>query len=247
MATKTYGSDFARIYDEKWQGYAERSWPFLIGQVRRRCPEARTWLDLCCGTGTTARSACENGFVVLGVDASNHQIQHAKRRAPEARFVCEDIRRFEPPASFDVITCLFDSLNYVVQPEDLANLFQHIATWLVYRGLFLFDINTDVGLRERKLPLSSIDEPGRTVLIETSYDAEQELGHCRITGFVRSASKYHQFQEEHIQRGYRPDDIERMLREAGFQWRRYDGADFTPLAKADQTGRILYVCRQRHP
>ena len=71
-----YGRDFADAYDERWAWFGSRVWPFVSGQVQRRDPRARTWLDLCCGAGSMLKLACAAGYSVTGLDASPHQLRH---------------------------------------------------------------------------------------------------------------------------------------------------------------------------
>ena len=55
-----YGKDFAAIYNDKWAMWGPRMWPFLAEKVEKRVPDAKTWLDLCCGAGSLLKLVCEN-------------------------------------------------------------------------------------------------------------------------------------------------------------------------------------------
>lgn len=218
-----YGKQFAPIYDQKWSFFSEELWPFLCLEVRRLRPEATTWLDVCCGTGTLLRHAVDAGFQVTGVDRSPAQLAFARRNSPGARVVRSDVRDLDLGRGFDVITCLFDSLNYLTRKRDLERAFRRCRRHLTPRGLFLFDMNTWAGLKEVWQGAMVIREPGYTVVTEASFDEGRALGRCVITGFVKEGRRFRRFEEEHVERGYRPEEIDDSLRRAGLRFRKRDG------------------------
>ncbi|MBN1504489.1 MAG: class I SAM-dependent methyltransferase [Candidatus Eisenbacteria bacterium] len=239
----TYGKDFAAIYDRRWAFWGPKMWAFLHPLVRRRLPHARSWLDLCCGTGSLLRLAKRRGYTVTGVDKSRHQIRHARKNVPGARFVRGDVRRLSLGGKFDVITCMFDSLNYLTVKRDLLTAFRGAHRHLAPRGIFAFDMNTFEGLEDRWNNTTATQDRGLTLIVENTFDAKRALGHCLITGFIRTKAGYRRFQEEHIERGYRAEDIERLLSKAGFVFKKCDGNSLGRVRK--RSGRLLYVCRKR--
>ncbi len=242
--TGIYGKDFAAVYNDRWLDFGARMWPFVSRAVARQNPGARAWLDLCCGTGTLLRLLCEHGFEAVGLDASAHQLKHARRNAPGARLVRADVRSFRLPGQFDVITCLFDSLNYLSTKRDLARALRRVRQHLAQGGLFIFDVNTFAGLQDRWCRTSTMREPGRMVIVETSFNEKRALGRCLITGFVKEGRRWRRFDEEHIQRGYRPDEVAELLTRVGLAFRQYDGRTFS--RPRQRSGRLLYVCHAEH-
>jgi SAM-dependent methyltransferase len=240
-----YGRDFASAYNEKWAFWGAKMWPFLSRAVTKNNPRARNWLDLCCGTGSLLRLVSENGFIAAGVDVSKHQIAHARRNAPNAKFIVQDIRKLSLSRKFDVITCMFDSLNYLTRKNDLLKVFCKVKNCLSKGGLFVFDMNTFEGLQDIWCRTSVTHEPDRTLVVETSFNPANAMGRCLITGFVRKGKRYRRFQEEHIERGYTRYEINYLLAKAGFSFRKYDGLSFGRPRK--RSARLLYVCRVTPP
>ena len=237
-----YGKDFAAIYNESWAFWGPKMWPFLSGLVARRVPRARTWLDLCCGTGSLLALASEGGFEVVGLDASRHQLRYARRNAPKARLVKGDVREFALRRTFDVVTCLFDSLNYLTASADLGRAFRNARRHLAPGGLFVFDMNTREGLRTQWRRAIVIRGAEATIINETSFDERTDRGLCRITGFVPVGRLWRRFEEEHVQRGYEPKEIDGLLRRAGFAFSRLDG--YTLTRRTRNAARLLYICRR---
>jgi 2-polyprenyl-3-methyl-5-hydroxy-6-metoxy-1,4-benzoquinol methylase len=102
------GKEFAAVNDKKWAYWGPKMWAFLSGIIAREMPHAHTSLDLCCGSGSLLRLVCGNGFAATGVDVSKYQVAHARRNAPSARLVVNDIRKLSLGRNFDVVTCMFD-------------------------------------------------------------------------------------------------------------------------------------------
>lgn len=141
-----YGKHFAAVYNDKWAWFGPKMWPFLSRVVAKRHPKARTWLDLCCGTGSLLPFVLDAGFSAVGLDISLHQLRHARNNAPGARLIKADVRDFSLSEKFDVVTCIFDSLNYLTTKRDLARALRCARRHLGDRGLLLFDMNTFEGL-----------------------------------------------------------------------------------------------------
>ena len=238
-----YGKEFAAVYNDQWAFWGPKMWPFLSQAVAARCPHARTWLDLCCGCGSLLKFVCEGGFEAVGLDISPHQLKHAKRSAPSARFVHCDVRQLDLPRKFDVITCLFDSLNYLTRKKDIERVFRRARRHLAGDGLFAFDVNTFEGLRDQWCKSTVARSRSRAIIIDTSFNEKRALGRCVITGFIKTGGAYRRFEEEHLERGYRPCEIEGLLSRAGLAFEKYDGN--TLSAAGERSGRLLYLCRHR--
>ena len=185
---------------------------------------------------------CEDGYEAVGVDASRHQLAHARRNAPGAKLVVADIRELALGRRFDVVTCLFDSLNYLTGKKDLVRAFRKAKGHLSAGGLFAFDMNTFEGLEDAWCRTSATHERDLTLVVESSFDAKRALGRCVITGFVRERRLHRRFREEHVERGYRAGEIEDLLGRAGFSFRKYDGNRLGRARK--RSGRLLYLCQR---
>ena len=238
-----YGKDFAAAYNDQWAFWGPKMWPFLAKVAAARNPDARTWLDLCCGTGSLLKHVCDDGFSAVGLDVSPHQLKYARKNAPGAIFVRADVRDLSLDRKFDIITCLFDSLNYLTRKKDLERVFRAVRRHLNAGGLFAFDVNTFEGLQDQWCETSVRREPGRTIVIETSFDEKRALGCCVISGFIKEGRLYRRFEEEHIERGYRAGEIEELLARAGLAFEKYDGNVLSE--PQPRSGRLLYLCRHR--
>lgn len=238
-----YGKQFARFYNDNWAIWSAGVWPFLLETVRKRNPHAATWLDLCCGTGDLLEKVCRHGYAASGIDLSPHQLAHARRNAPRAALARGDIRTLKMNRAFDVVTCLFDSLNYLTVRKDLLAAFRTARDHLAEKGLFIFDMNTFEGMHDLWCRTTAVHDRNGTVIVETSFDGKRARGRGLITGFMKEGKLYRRFREEHVERGYRASEIEACLERAGFLFRKYDGESLSRPRK--RSARLVYVCKRK--
>lgn len=132
---------FAPFYDEV-MGDRTRGAAFAHSLIQRHHPGARTILELACGTGAILEQL-RSTYEVAGLDASKAMLEVAARRLPGVRLFHEDMRRFTLRESFDVILCLFDSMNHLLRFREWEAVFDRAHRHLGERGILIFDVNTE--------------------------------------------------------------------------------------------------------
>jgi len=122
----------ARAYD---LFYKEKDYPAEAGAVvalaEQYAPGARSLLDVACGTGLHLTHLAAHYPRVAGVDVSEPMLVEARLAAPGIPFQQGDMRTFDLGEQFDVVTCLFSAIGYMVGEADLraavANMARHVA------------------------------------------------------------------------------------------------------------------------
>jgi SAM-dependent methyltransferase len=142
--TKPYAY-LSRIYDLDWANFA-RQYPGIILPLLdgRGITKARI-LDLACGTGGLAIELAGYGHSVHGLDSSPEMVDLAIVKSmgmDNVSFAVQDMAGFQSDGIFDIITCTFDSINYLTQPERVQAMLRRVAAALDENGLFIFDSNT---------------------------------------------------------------------------------------------------------
>lgn len=89
-------------------------------------PDARTLLDLGCGTGRDLE-ALASRFACAGVDLQPALVRYARRVRPWPDIQVGDIRDVRLDMSVNVLTCLGNTLAYVHAEADLAAVFRTFA------------------------------------------------------------------------------------------------------------------------
>ncbi|HKR71163.1 MAG TPA: class I SAM-dependent methyltransferase [Streptosporangiaceae bacterium] len=138
-------AEFAGFYDQI-MGDRTVDVARMRSYITRFSPEARTLLELGCGTGAML-AGLTPGLEVTGVDRSPEMLAVAARTAPAARLVEADMTAFSLGTSFDVVICVFDTLNHLPRLADWRAMFDRVHDHLADGGLFVFDVNTTQRLR----------------------------------------------------------------------------------------------------
>ncbi|MEU7887491.1 class I SAM-dependent methyltransferase [Microbispora bryophytorum] len=81
-------------------------------------PDGGRALDLGCGTGTNLRELGARGYCGVGVDQSASFVEYARRMGGErVEYVHERVEDFDSEERFDLVYCLFMTLNYLPRAE----------------------------------------------------------------------------------------------------------------------------------
>jgi SAM-dependent methyltransferase len=117
-------SETARYYDLIYDQFRDYAGDVakVAELVQRLVPEARTILDVGCGTGRHAQGLVETyGFQVDGLDIQPAFVEIAQGRCPEGRFVQGEMADFDLGRTYDLVLCLFSSIGYVKSKERLRS------------------------------------------------------------------------------------------------------------------------------
>jgi ubiquinone/menaquinone biosynthesis C-methylase UbiE len=221
------------LYNEFAQVYAKGDYPTLSQAVAEILPDIfdkyniadhGKLLDVACGEGSFALSMAKSGWQVTGIDQSEEMLRLAKHRSQQAKtvinFVQQDMRFLDFTDEFDLATCWFDSLNYMLTTNDLQSTFNNVARALKPGGWFVFDMNTTYGLAvqwQKDKCYVQQETPDLLELHRTSYDFENHKACVKITWFVREGEIWQKFEEKHIERAFSIHEIEDCLNYAGLK------------------------------
>jgi SAM-dependent methyltransferase len=113
----------------------------VVSFIEHYHPGAGSLLELGAGTGTILAGL--GAYAPLtGIDRSPQMLEIARAKVPGARLIEADITAFELHERFDVVICVFDTLNHLATFRAWQALFERAHAHLTSRGLFIFDVNT---------------------------------------------------------------------------------------------------------
>ncbi len=244
--------EYARVYDRSGQlAFSLKMVHYLSTLMDKHVTPGRKMLDLACGTGTVVTALAGEGWAAHAIDGSDAMLDQARAKAAQAgvsvAWSQQDMRTFTLPQRVDLVTCLYDSMNYMLTSEDLLAVFRRAYAALEPGGLFLFDMNTAYAfevLWDDEVHYS--DDPETTVIFRSRYDERHQRVTVLVTVFERQGELYHKIQEEHTEQAYPLEQVATLLTDAGFgveAW--YDC--FSLVAAKDETFRIMWVARKRGP
>jgi len=213
---------YARVYDDSGQiVFSLKMIPYLGELLQRHPVPARSMLDLACGTGTVALSFAHQGWEVYGADASSGMLDQARQKAKQAGQTLilsqQDMRQFTLERPVALVTCLYDSLNYMLKLDDLTQVFRQVAQALMPGGVFLADTNTQVTLEQVwGNNTFFVENEEMAVIMRSHYEPLTGLSTVDVVGFVREEDGlYSRFEEHHAEVAYPNHEVGDALEEAG--------------------------------
>jgi SAM-dependent methyltransferase len=251
MATESIYSDydrFAWFYNRYWGDEFSRPALALYNSLlyphlpAPDSPGGCSILDLCCGAGQIARGLTDRGYQVTGLDGSAALLRYARENAPAAEFLHADARRFTLPRTFHAAISAFDSLNHVMQLDELHQVFRNVHAALVEDGIFLFDLNLEDEHEAEPNSLSMV-EPDHACIVQTQYDPRQMLKRYEVTMFQLEDGVWRRGDLTLLQRYYDNLEVLNALAECGFRRvRTYDARREFGMTLSD--GRMFYLARK---
>jgi SAM-dependent methyltransferase len=240
-------AEFASFYDQI-MGDRSPDVERVRNYIRRFHPSARTLLELGCGTGAMLAGLAPN-LAVTGVDQSPEMLAVAARRGLRAELVQADMTAFSLGIKFDVVICVFDTLNHLARFESWREMFDRVHEHLADRGLFVFDVNT-VG-RLRRLcqgPAFAADFGENTMIMDvlpagSGHNGHGELSSWTVRIFERVTDDTFRLHAERIPELGVPLATIREALAANFDMLEEAGLDGSPAT--DESGRAFFACRRR--
>ncbi|MDO5708208.1 MAG: class I SAM-dependent methyltransferase [Andreesenia angusta] len=243
--------EFARYYDDLMYDIDYESWYKFLKQISIR--PFNNVLELACGTGniTEYLAIDESVDKVAAIDISEEMLLEASDKLEKYSKVSlykQDMRKLDMGISrYDTVLCTCDGLNYIIDEEDIKEIFRRVYELILENGQFIFDLNSYYKLKEIIGNNVFIDETEDIFYIwENYFDEEKEISEFYITFFNRiEDEKYKRFNEIHYERAYREDKIIEFLKEAGFN-NISVYYDFKSDTDKDENSskRIFFVCNK---
>ncbi len=216
-------ADISPYYDLLMQEVDYQEWTDYIMHLLDRAGVAKgsSLLDMACGTGTSAIFFARGGYKVSGMDLSPGMLEAAEAKAKKTnlniRYFPGDIRKFSVKKKTKAVTCLFDSMNYLLNEKDFQSACKCAHKALSQPGAFIFDLNTIFALTrywDRKL---EVKEAGGVVSIwRNNYDLVNRYANLSLTLFTPQGKGYRRIDEFHREKAFALDEVGKMLETAGF-------------------------------
>lgn len=243
-------SGFARVYDlfmdnipyEEWTNYVEEL-------LHEEGISSGLVLDLGCGTGSVTQILAKDGFDMIGIDNSEEMLEIAMEKKEESGldilYLLQDMREFELYGTVRAVVSICDSVNYILEDEELLEVFRLVCNYLDNEGIFIFDMNTPYKYQEILGERTFAEDREESSFIwENYYDEEDQINQYDLSLFVKEEDgRYCKYEETHLQRAYDPKTVEALITRSGLELLHvYDA--FSKKAPTETSERIYFVCRR---
>lgn len=228
-------NSFAWVYDtfmdnipyDEWTGY-------LTGLLAKYDVREGLVLDLGCGTGNVTERLAERGFDMIGIDNSEEMLMEAQEKNMESGagilYLLQDMRSFELYGTVAAVVSICDSMNYILEKEDLEQVFRLVNNYLDPEGVFIFDFNTRYKYQEViGNQVIAENREDCSFIWENSYDEKKHINIYDLTIFIKESEDpaeensgeednlFRRYQETHYQKGWRMEDMEEAATAAGMK------------------------------
>lgn len=239
---------FAEVYDLFMDDVPYQEWcGYLVEILREQGIRDGLALDLGCGTGKLTRLLAEKGYDMIGVDASAEMLEIAAQKNPDGRilYLQQDMRELELYGTVAAVVCICDSMNYLLEYEELVRVLRLVDNYLDPGGILIFDMNTSYKYREilGEQTIAENREEG-SFIWDNYYDEEQQINEYDLTLFIREENGcYRKYEETHFQRAYEIEAVKKAVHEAGMQLLSvYDA--WTRSAPKEDSERVCFVAKE---
>ena len=229
--------DFAYVYDEFMDETPYDEWCERIDSIIKEYgvskpvrnakgvldSEKNLVVDLGCGTGTLTEMLYEKGYDMVGVDNSDSMLAVAMEKkslsGSEILYLLQDMRDLELYSTVGTVVSVCDSVNYILEEDELLDVFKLVNNYLYPGGIFVFDFNTDYKYREIIGDTTIAENRDNCSFIwENYYDEDSHLNEYDVTVFVKEENElFRKFTETHFQKGYTAEKIEELIKKSGLQ------------------------------
>lgn len=211
MKTVDPFSELARYYDgimadinyDRWVLVAAR----LAGMLQK--PDF-THLDVACGTGTLLKRLKKHGWNSFGADLSWGMVKTGRSGGALVPLVQADMTALPfATASVDLVTCLFDSVNFLLEHERVEKAIREFSRVVAPEGIVYFDLVTERMVTEHFADQKWTEDNGRfNTTWQGSYDRAHRIADTSIHVNTGVATLIRE-------RVYSLNDVSRWIDDAG--------------------------------
>ena len=241
---------FAEVYDVFQDNVPYEEWcSYVTGLLKEYQVMDGLVLDLGCGTGSLTGLMARSGYDMIGIDNSGEMLQIAmnKRNASglDILYLLQDMRGFELYGTVKAVISICDSMNYIMEYQELVEVFRLVNNYLDPKGVFIFDLNTEYKYRELLADNTFAEDREESSFIWNNfYDEEDKVNEYDLTLFVKEGELYRKFEETHDQRADGLDQIQQAISDGGMEFvAAYDACTRNPVQQDSE--RIYVIAREK--
>jgi len=209
------------VYAKK--GYRHET-NFIIKLIKKFKIRGKNVLDVGCGTGDYTVLLKKRGFSVIGLDLNKEMLNVARKKVKNVKFIQGNMKTFKIKQKFDIIVCLFSTMNYNRTFNELKMTIKNFYNHLNKEGLLIFDMGFN---KERFLNNYFNTESGKTknvYLMRTGVTFRTSPENVKfILGYILIKNrKIYLFKDEHKLGSFSTLKIKKLMNQIGFKTYIYD-------------------------
>ena len=236
-------NDFSEVYNKL---VFDIDYDFYLETIKKQLRELnlipRNILEIGIGTGNLTKRMDFKTNSYIGVDLSSEMLEIASNNLNDKenlQLINADISKFKMENTFDLAISTLDTINYILDEDDLYSSFKNIYDSLRPNSAFIFDINSENKLRNILGNNDYIYEYENIFYTWQSFlDEENDIVDFVLDFFIEEDNLYRRITEEQSEKIYSLDYILKILKDIGFKINNYIDFD-TGKNIDDNSQRIL--------
>ncbi|MCB5267099.1 MAG: class I SAM-dependent methyltransferase [Candidatus Cloacimonetes bacterium] len=198
-------------------------------------------LEIACGTGRNLSYFCNSKYI-YGLDLSPVMLQSALKNVPQAQFSLQNMSDFKLDHSFNLILCMFDSMNHLLEYSQWLSTFKAVSDHLLQDGYFIFDVNTPYALN---LPINKrtmFRQSEKDYLVMQYYNSGIDQATWEMNFFISEAdSNYKHYFESITEVSF---DVHQVRDDLQSYFSQVDLVNDKLGSTSMDDPRVFYICRK---
>lgn len=238
---------FADVYDMFMDNVPYEEWcDYICTILDDHGIDGGLVLELGCGTGAMTRLLSDRGYDMIGVDLSEDMLAVAREKSSsDILYLEQDMREFELYGTVRAVISVCDSMNYILENDDLEQVFRLVNNYLDPGGIFIFDMNT-LYKYENVIGDTVICENREhaSFVWDNYFDKDTRINEYDLTLFIEEEKGlFRRYEEFHYQKAYEPEQVAELLRKAGMKLLAVYG-EGTRQAPQSDCERIYFIAQE---
>ncbi len=212
-------SAFAEHYDKYMQAVNYPRWAKLVlDKYRKRYEQdPENILELACGTANVATLLSKQGFSVDASDLAPEMLKIAAEKEFAPRLFLADMTDEITTGSYDLIICLFDSVNYLQDVSQVRKMLKNSYKALNKNGLFIFDtvtIKNSIDNFDGFVNLE--DSQDQYIIHQSDLDESNLIQTTELTFFRKHGFSFQRNDEIHKQKLFSISELKKEIKKSNY-------------------------------
>ncbi|UCD09949.1 MAG: class I SAM-dependent methyltransferase [Dehalococcoidales bacterium] len=190
---------FSKYYDLFFENNAfyNRCIQFIEATLQEYGHNPKSLLELACGTGIVLEHFVGK-YEISGLDISAPLLERAKEKFPDVPFYEMNMASFQLNKRYDIILCMYDSINHLLEYQNWINTFQCVKNHMNSGSIFIFDMTTQEALDRLTQSPAQVLQVDDTYLIANITKDNESVVNWNLKVFNKVKGNIYELKEDNI-------------------------------------------------
>lgn len=243
---------FAEMYDLFMDNIEYSKWSkYIVNLLQEYGVNDGIVLDMGCGTGNITELLYDAGYDMIGIDNSYEMLNVAMEKRDNGNhegilYLCQDMREFELYGTVRAVVSVCDSMNYILEHDELVTVMKLVNNYLDPKGVFIFDMKTEHFYQSLGEKTMVDNREEGSYIWENNYIEEEKINEYLLTIYAKREDDdtYDRIEEYHQQRAYAIEEVKKIIAEGGMEFVCAFNA-FSKDVASENNDRIYFIAREK--